>query len=289
MIDPLAIEYPERVAASLDAICGYVHLPALSKHIHEVVLAFALYQGLFLLGPFFGSFVSSYKTLNERTRLNFDIHIVSQVQCLLILALAFPAFFDPDLQDDHIFAYSPYGGLVYAFAVGYFAWDSYISIKFIKWFGPGFALHGVASLSVFLLSFRPFLMYYGPIFLYFELSTPFLNVHWFAGHLPSGTISETVQVVNGILLLVTFFSARLVCGFYSIGRVAFDAWAVLDKMPFWLPSVVLTSNLSLNCLNIYWFSKMIKAVQRRINSAKAGTTAPDLLTEEEDVKGHKME
>ncbi|KAK9244656.1 TLC domain-containing protein [Lipomyces tetrasporus] len=289
MIDPLAVEYPEGVAATLDNIFGYIHLPMLSKHIHEIVFAFTLYQGLFLLGPFFGSFVSSYKTLNERTRLNFDIHVVSQVQCLLILALALPAFFDPDLQDDHIFGYSPYGGLVYAFAVGYFAWDSYISIRYIKWFGTGFAVHGVASLSVFLLSFRPFLMYYGPIFLYFELSTPFLNVHWFAGHFPAGTISETAQLVNGILLLTTFFSARILSGFYSVGRLTLDVWAALDKMPLWLPSVVLTSNFSLNCLNVYWFTKMVKAVQRRLNSAKAGTKEPDLLTEEEDVKGHKME
>ncbi|KAK9366345.1 TLC domain-containing protein [Lipomyces kononenkoae] len=289
MIDPLAIEYPEGVAASLDAIFGYVHLPALSKHIHEVALAFTFYQGLFLLGPFFGSFVSSYKTLNERTRLNFDIHIVSQVQCLLILALAFPAFFDEDLQDDHIFAYSPYAGLVYAFAVGYFAWDSYISIRYIKWFGPGFAFHGVASLSVFLLSFRPFLMYYGPIFLYFELSTPFLNVYWFAGHLPAGTISEKIQLVNGIILLATFFSARIACGFYSVVRLVFDVMAVIDKMPLWLPGVVLSSNILLNCLNVYWFSRMIKAVQRRLKSAKTGAAEPDLLTEEEDVKGHKME
>jgi hypothetical protein len=27
---------------------------------------------------------------------------------------------------------------------------------------------------------RPFLMYWGPGVLFFELSTPFLNIHWFS-------------------------------------------------------------------------------------------------------------
>lgn len=153
MLDPLAIEYPPVVQEALESFFEFVGLPALVSHFHEVILAFWLYQGLFLLGPLFNSKISSYNTLPKRTRINFDIHVVSQVQCLLIVALAFPAFFDPVLQTDHLFAYSPYGGLVYAFAVGYFAWDTYISLKYIKWFGAGFAVHGIASLCVFILSF----------------------------------------------------------------------------------------------------------------------------------------
>ncbi|KAK9466957.1 TLC domain-containing protein [Lipomyces arxii] len=289
MIDPLAIEYPQPVAEFLEAVCTYVHLPALARHFHEVILAFALYQGIFVISPYFCKYIAAYRTLNDRTKLNFDIHVVSHVQCLLILALALPAFWDPELQDDHIFAYSPYAGLVYAFAVGYFAWDTYISVKYINLFGAGFAVHGIASLIVFTISFRPYLMYYGPVFLYFELSTPFLNVHWFAGHMPANTIPAQVQFINGILLLVTFFLCRIVWGFYNVVRLATDMWAVLDKMPLWLPLVVLTSNFSLNCLNVFWFSKMIEAVKRRVKAdKKIEPVKQDLLNEEED-KGHKME
>ncbi|KAK7204046.1 TLC domain-containing protein [Myxozyma melibiosi] len=292
MKDFLAIEYPPAVQETLTTVCNAIGLPMLAPHIHEVVLAFALYHGLFLMGPLFNSAFSSYKTMPRRTRINFDIHVVSQVQCLLIIALAFPAFFDPELKVDHLFAYSPYGGLVYAFAVGYFAWDSYISLKYINWFGIGFAVHGIASVSVFLLSFRPFLMYYGPVFLMFEISTPFLNVHWFTSHLPPNTVPEKVQLVNGVLLLLSFFLARLVWGFASAGVLIYDfykAWGD-PRMPFWLPCFVLTSNLSLDFLNVYWFSKMIKAVQRRLDSNKKHKPDnPDLLTEEEDIKGHKME
>ncbi|KAK9464076.1 TLC domain-containing protein [Lipomyces oligophaga] len=290
MYDPLAIEYPESLKVTIDSICTSIGLPAFADHVHEFVLAFCLYQGLFLLGPLFGSFVQSYKTLSLRTRINFDIHIVSQVQCILILALSFPAFFDPVLQSDHLFAYSPYGGLVYAFALGYFAWDTYISVKYVKWFGVGFALHGIASFTVFLLSFKPFLMYWGPAFLFFELSTPFLNVHWFASHLPPKTIPETIQKVNGAFLLLTFFFARIVWGWYSVIVLAYEMYQALDQMSIYLPIIILTSNFSLDCLNIYWFSKMIQAVQRRLQAVKDHKPdEPDLLNEEEDLKGHKME
>lgn len=151
--DPLAITYPPLVEAALDKAFSLFGLARLTPHIHEVVLAFSLYHAIFLLSPIFLADFAPYKRLARRTQLNFDIHIVSSVQCILILVISFPAFWDPALQSDHIFAYSPYGGLVYAFAVGYFAWDSYISLKYLKWFGVGFAVHGLGSLCVFLLSF----------------------------------------------------------------------------------------------------------------------------------------
>ncbi|KAK9480221.1 TLC domain-containing protein [Lipomyces japonicus] len=289
MQDPLAITYPEPLNAYAKAFTEAIYLPKLKDHLHEVILAFSLYHTLFLLGPFFGSFVKSYKTLNRRTKLNFDIHIVSQVQAFLILALSFPSFFDKDLKNDTLFGYSPYAGLVYAFAAGYFAWDTYICVKYVNLFGIGFAIHGIASLIVFSLSFKPYLMYYGPIFLFFELSTPFLNVHWFAGHLPEGSIPEIVQVINGGLLLITFFFARIVWGFYWVAILAWDMWNDQSQINPIFPIVVLTSNFSLDCLNVFWFSKMISAVKKRLAAAKKGShSSRDLLTEEED-KGIKIE
>jgi hypothetical protein len=39
-------------------------------------------------------------------------------------------------------------------------------------------LVGVACLFVYSGSYRPFLSYFGCRFLLWELSTPFLNIHW---------------------------------------------------------------------------------------------------------------
>lgn len=67
---------------------------------------------------------------------------------------------------------------MYATACGYFLWDALISTYYVRWFGIGFVVHGILSLQIFLFSYHPFLQYYGPAFLLFEASTPFLNMHW---------------------------------------------------------------------------------------------------------------
>jgi hypothetical protein len=75
------------------------------------------------------------------------------VQSLIICGLAYLALGDPILKTDRIFGYSKFGGDVAALACGYFVWDSYVSIKYAGLFGWGFALHGIASLYVFLFGF----------------------------------------------------------------------------------------------------------------------------------------
>jgi hypothetical protein len=75
------------------------------------------------------------------------------VQSLLICWCAFLALGDPQLKNDRVFGYSPFGADVAAMACGYFLWDSYVSLKYVHAFGIGFALHGLASLAVFLFGF----------------------------------------------------------------------------------------------------------------------------------------
>lgn len=106
-----------------------------------------------------------------------------------------------------------------------------------------------------------------------------------------------LQLYNGILLLLTFFSCRLVWGTYQSLRVYQDVWAAvhhtpvsaciqLDKLngtancavnvhdgvmiyagdevvPVWLAFTYLGSNIVLNTLNFFWFTKMIEAIRKR--------------------------
>lgn len=109
------------------------------------------------------------------------------------------------------------------------------------------------------------------------------------------------QLYNGIALLVTFFSCRLVWGTYQSAVVYVDMWnaiqtspdagyvaAALSKnatltdpdlnmmafvteavpVPKWLVLVYLASNLTLNSLNWVWFLKMIAAVRKRFEPPK---------------------
>lgn len=113
------------------------------------------------------------------------------------------------------------------------------------------------------------------------------------------------QLYNGLLLLATFFSCRLVWGTIQSVRVYQDVWAALqakpgsfvfnDKnssavleastdpvselfrftesdptVPVWLACIYLGSNIVLNTLNFYWFGKMIETVKKRFQPGAAG-------------------
>lgn len=123
----------------------------------------------------------------------------------------------------------------------------------------------------------------------FELSSPFLNIHWFCDKL--GLTGSIYQLINGFVLIATFFGCRLIWGTYSSVLVFKDIFAVYanpplplvvlpeglqadgplaadgpfvgKEVPLWLAVVYLGSNLLLNALNYYWFSRMIQTVAAR--------------------------
>lgn len=148
---------------------------------------------------------------------------------------------------------------------------------------------------------RPFVNYYSSTFILYELSSPFLNFHWFFDKL-SLTGSKR-QLINGIFLLLTFFSCRLCWGTYQSLRVYQDMWRALhhvpvsqqldlqklngttgtvpvpvhsdimrfageEFLPLWLAIIYLGSNLVLNTLNFFWFGKMIDAMRKRFQPSK---------------------
>jgi hypothetical protein len=55
----------------------------------------------------------------------------------------------------------------------------------------------------------------------YELSTPFLNIHWFLDK--AGKTGSTVQLVNGIGLIAAFFGCRLIWGNYQTVQLSLDA------------------------------------------------------------------
>lgn len=151
---------------------------------------------------------------------------------------------------------------------------------------------------------RPYINFYSPVFILYELSTPFLNIHWFFDKL--NMTGSKPQLYNGIALLVTFFSCRLVWGTYQSALVYADMWKSLTQVPsaeylarafadpttaadpntnpmyfardappipVALTAVYLVSNLTLNSLNWFWFVKMVAAVRKRFEPPKPGAAA----------------
>lgn len=119
---------------------------------------------------------------------------------------------------------------------------------------------------------RPFLNYYGINFVLYELSTPFLNVHWFLDKCVM--TGSRFQLINGIALIASFGASRLVWGTYQTVNMYRDVWQALKTpgelpVPPWLALAYLLANTMLSGLNFWWFSRMIVTVSKRFEKPRA--------------------
>lgn len=139
----------------------YYNVPALTEHAHEVVIAFAGYLFIhFILSPVLSPvlFPRHYPKLNPRTKLNWDVHVVSLVQSTFINGMAlWVMFVDEDRASmnapERVYGYTGACGLVSAFAAGYFVYDLIVSTIYVKLFGIGMLFHGISALWVFSFGF----------------------------------------------------------------------------------------------------------------------------------------
>ncbi|KAK5175652.1 uncharacterized protein LTR77_000791 [Saxophila tyrrhenica] len=321
MLDPLPPP-PAFLVSLTKPLADRLNLHTLPLHIHEVLLAAFIYTFICtIVSPVLSARLcpQTYPRLSRRARLNWDVHVVSFAQACIINGLSLYAiWFDEerkswrgvgakgqewnDAWEGRLWGYYGFGGLCQSFALGYFLWDLCVCASHVSIFGWGMVAHAVSAVAVFGLGYRPFIYFSAPIFLLYELSSPFLNIHWFCDKLHlTGSI---YQAINGVFLVLTFFSCRLVWGIYSstwvfhdmfhlvrtghsdfvlrvpsgqlktysteeLLRIARDregqttAFNYEQYTPLWIPIVYFVSNLVLNSLNLFWFSKMIQTIRTR--------------------------
>ncbi|KAL9107442.1 MAG: hypothetical protein Q9227_007639 [Pyrenula ochraceoflavens] len=233
MLDPVPPP-PTRFTSLIQPLASNLNLHTLPLHIHEVVFAAALYQFVgAVVSPRVSSYLfpNYYPKLSRRTQISWDVHVVSFVQANIVNVLAlWLIFFDEERANmnatERVYGYTGASGLVQAFGVGYFLWDLIISTIYFPIFGIGSWAHAMAALWVFVLGFRPFINFYGPTFLLYELSSPFLNIHWFCDKIDM--TGSSLQWYNGMALIGSFFSARLLWGTYQSVHVFRDIWAAVN-------------------------------------------------------------
>ncbi|KAH8422837.1 TLC domain-containing protein [Aspergillus melleus] len=340
MLDPLPPP-PGWLRDAVDPWAIYYNVPALSDHIHEVLFSFVAYGLIhFVLSPLLSPilFPRHYPKLNRRTKLNWDVHVVSLVQSTFINALALWAMFSDEERKsmnigERIYGYSGVCAMVQAFAAGYFVYDLIVSLIYVRMFGIGMLFHAVSALWVFSFGYRPFVNFYSPVFILYELSSPFLNIHWFLDKL--NMTGSNLQWYNGMMLLFMFFSCRLVWGTWQSVLVYRDMWYALKQtwdtsssspgfpvdissqvfglrdptahcheldevcrsagaeisryashtaggIPTWLVLTYVVSNVVLNSLNYYWFSKMIETVMKRFRGPANPAQPPPAAKNEEE-------
>lgn len=119
---------------------------------------------------------------------------------------------------------------------------------------------------------------------------------------------STVQLVNGIFLLSSFFLCRLVWGSYASFSVSKDClralrfnqkglhmitpiispnnvmtYAINREAPIWLLASYGVSNTTLNLLNWYWIRQMVGTIRKRF-PAPWGTLKVEEKRKEEPIK-----
>jgi hypothetical protein len=157
MLDPLPLRNPPWLQRLAQPVADRFGLPVLPAHVHEVVFAFSMYHVLMVYGaPLFSSifFPRAYGKLNARNRINWDIHLVSFVQSVLVCGLALYIKHNDGQRDlmgwrERVYGYSGGEGLVQSFAAGYFVWDLYVCVRYYSLFGFGMLAHAVTSLAVY--------------------------------------------------------------------------------------------------------------------------------------------
>ncbi|KAF2766851.1 DUF887-domain-containing protein [Teratosphaeria nubilosa] len=237
MRDPFPIPPPEALVQAIKPLATTLGLSTLPLHAHEVVFALALYTFVgTVLSPLLSNALagSHYRQLNRRTKINWDVHVVSFFQSCIICGISlYIVFCDEERKEwrragqweKRIWGYEGLTGLCQSFALGYFLWDLFMCTWRVDIFGWGMLAHAISAVSVFSFGYRPFLYFYAPVFLLYELSSPFLNIHWFCDKV--NLTGSTIQAVNGALLTTTFFFCRIVWGLYSSYKVFSDVFGAV--------------------------------------------------------------
>ena len=161
MHDPFPIPSPLWLQEATAPLAARLSLPTLPYHIHEIFCAFTFYQIIHsYISPYLSSrfFPSTYNALNHRTKLNWDVHVVSFVQSVIVNVTALYLMFCDDERRDmnwagRIWGYDGASGMLQGLAGGYFIWDLIITIRHVEIFGVGMLLHAISAVTVFSLGF----------------------------------------------------------------------------------------------------------------------------------------
>ncbi|KAI8893995.1 TLC domain-containing protein [Globomyces pollinis-pini] len=241
---------------SLKALPGYADL---------IVYSACFFHVIFLTGGLLSHYLSShYRNLSSQKKGGWCIHIVSfTFSCFAIYnGLKFTAI--PELIADPLFGVTDYTKQILAISTGYFLWDTLISITYVSESGVAMVLHGASCFTVFFLTFQPYTHSFGKTFLLFEVSTIFLNIHWFCDK--TGRSGSTLQWINGMCLLASFLFFRLIWGTYSMIEYIIIGYMARDQVAWFIYPLYALCALTLGGLNFYWYSIMIRSVMSRFQN-----------------------
>jgi len=161
MRDPFPVAPPPFLVSLTRPLASHLSLPTLPLHIHELLIAALTYHCICrYISPFLSArlFPKTYPKFSARTRLNWDVHVVSLAQSCFINSLALWVMFTDKERgsmdwEERVWGYTGADGMIQGFAAGYFLWDLSVCAGNVSVFGFGLLAHAVAALVVYSLGF----------------------------------------------------------------------------------------------------------------------------------------
>jgi TLC domain len=160
MLDPMPPP-PPWLSSSITTPSNTFSFPTLPFHIHELVASFLFYQFIqTVFSPLLSSYLFPhiYPHLPRRTKINWDVHVVSLVQsCSINAAALWVMWVDEERKSmsalERVYGYTGGCGMIQGLAAGYFLWDLVVTSRYLGIFGVGMWAHAVCALCVFSFGF----------------------------------------------------------------------------------------------------------------------------------------
>ncbi|SCZ93543.1 BZ3500_MvSof-1268-A1-R1_Chr6-3g08728 [Microbotryum saponariae] len=280
LLESASVQGPAGLEKAFQPVANALGVPKWAGLVHLSILScaasFLLQRISHVLGPHL--FPNTYPKI-KRKQDDWDLHVYSKyttfyvgwVFALIATPFAFDLIRHPSaaIVLDRAYGFGIAEARLNAFATGYFIWDAIVSAQHISTQGLGFFLHGFGCMLAFLFTLKPFLLFCGPNFLIWELSTIFLNAHWYLDKF--GLTGSTLQLVNGIFLVGAYVGARLIWGTYN----SYQLWMLFfgpkaDPRAGNVRYLYCGLNLLMNSLNFFWFRAMVLALKKRFVKAEPG-------------------
>ncbi|KIJ41318.1 hypothetical protein M422DRAFT_48775 [Sphaerobolus stellatus SS14] len=189
------------------------------------------------------------------------------VHAVIVVILAARCLNIEAINHDKIKGTDPREGVMEAFAVGYFIWDT-LEETLIHYHDPMMAFHGAFVLLGLTSSFRSLFAYTCIRFLMMEsFNSWFLNCRLGIRYLDKTGRTGTVwQLINGILLIVVFFFARIWFGSLTAYHFLSALYKNHTMVPLPLAIIYAAGIMMLMVFNYIWMYKMFAALQKRFKT-----------------------
>jgi hypothetical protein len=149
-------------------------------------------------------------------------------------------------------------------SAGFFIADLILCLILIEEHGFEFVIHAISALggSLFVAMTGVGHQYFLNL-LMFEASTPFLHIRSLL--LEYGYGKTTIAQLNNLVFLLTFGYFRLYRGIPVIAKMCHG---LITEKPLSTPPTIffVTAGIAMSCLNIIWFTKILKSAIKTIKS-----------------------